>query len=157
MQNTKRDISRNVHLFCPYMKVNRVQNNITEWKQNKTKHWDIFRHFLLCFITEEIGIRVCIDIRVSKCWQNFHFWENYPFNNFLFLGKLSQVSRVWIPQGSINITSVSWFTIRELWLDDVNVEHCQNNNACCMSNNSMNKVTPCYNITIPVTIHTHQA
>ncbi len=25
-------------------------------------------------------IKVWNDMRVSKWWQNFHFWVNYPFN-----------------------------------------------------------------------------
>jgi len=28
-------------------------------------------------------IQVCNNLRVSKWWQNFHFWANYPFNSWI--------------------------------------------------------------------------
>jgi len=35
-------------------------------------------YFVLLRLTK--GLWVWNNVRVSKWWQNFYFWENYPFN-----------------------------------------------------------------------------
>lgn len=120
--------SWNFHLFCPYMKVNRVQNNITESKQNKTKLWDIFQKFLLCF-TEKVWI-YRFYIRVTLGWVNadriFTFGKTILFNNFFFSKHVkSSKQGVDTTLGSINITSVTQlvYYYRTVAWWHVNVEH----------------------------------
>lgn len=37
--------------------------------------------YIFVFYRRKSVIQVRSDIRVSKWWQNFHFWMIYPFDN----------------------------------------------------------------------------
>jgi len=69
---------------------------------------------------------ICNKLRVSKWWQNFHYWVEYPFNSVLTVLNNSLIHRLWITYivnyifhqfGIVNFQSVLEDTYKgRLWL-----------------------------------------
>ncbi len=61
---------------------------------------------------------VCNYLRVSKWWQNFHFWVNYPFNKsvlyFLYICQMYNIGLTLWGEGQIlfsSCTCMTWYAV----------------------------------------------
>ncbi len=64
-------------------------------------------------------IEVCNYLRVSKLWQNFHFWVNYPFNKsvlyFLYICQMYNIGFDIVISVVVHVWLVHLFAVSFGW------------------------------------------
>ncbi len=79
--NTKEDILKNVGNRAVLVDFHRFFSYYgSQWCPKTAWLQTFFKISSFVFSRTETFIQVWNYLRVSKWWQNFHFWVNYPFN-----------------------------------------------------------------------------
>ncbi len=112
------------NVFFPTRKVNGAP------KQPDYKLSSIYLPFV--FGRTKRFIQVWNYLRVSKWWQNFHFWVNYTFKNPSFCIILSVYI---IASVCLNWKAVIWCLDRAYmwWMTLLQLRGAENSSACCFS------------------------
>ncbi len=74
----------------------RTKNTMEENDAPELLFPTFFRISSFVFSRTKIFIQVWNYMRVSKWWQNFHFWVNYPFKSLGYICSNSQKNIVWV-------------------------------------------------------------